>query len=53
MLDTFERDKEKAVSSNFQERFNWEKAKKNTNENNAFYLPFIVFFLPKVHNIRF
>ena len=38
--------------SNFQESFNWEKAWKIKNENNAFCLPFIV-FLHKVHNIRF
>ena len=28
------------VSSNFQERFNWEKTRKNMNENNAFCLLF-------------
>ena len=33
--------------------FNWEKARKNKNENNAFYLPLIDFFSHKVHNIRF
>ena len=37
----FESDKGKMSTSNFQERLNWEKARKNTNENNAFCLPFI------------
>ena len=36
--------REKVVSSNFQERFNWEKARKNKNENNAFCLHLIGFF---------
>ena len=43
----------KVVSLSFQERFNWEKTRKNNNENNALCLPFIVFFSHKVHNIRF
>ena len=35
----------KVVSSNFQETFNWEKARKNKqkNQNNTFRLPFIGF----------
>ena len=45
-LETFKSDKGKVISSNFQERYNWEKARKNMNENNAFYLPFIVCFIP-------
>ena len=32
------------VSSNFQERFNSEKARKNTNENSAFCVSFTDFF---------
>ena len=38
--------KEKVVSSNFQEKFNWEKAIKNKNKNqtNALSLLFIGFF---------
>ena len=45
----------KMISLNFQERFNWEKARKNKNENNAFCVPFIIFFFfsHKFHNIRF
>ena len=37
-------DKGKVISSNFQERFNWERVWKDKNENNAFCLPFIDFF---------
>ena len=38
------------VSSNFQEKFNWEKTrkKKSKNQNNAFCLPFIVFFTQSI-----
>ena len=35
----------KSDYSNFQERFNWEKARKNKNESNVFCLPFINFFI--------
>ena len=46
-------DKGKVISLNFLERFNWEKARKNKNENNAFCIPRIRFFSYKFHNIRF
>ena len=42
--EAFENEKGKVVSSNFQERCNWENSKKNKNQNNAFCLPFIGFF---------
>ena len=43
---TLESEKGKMVGSNFQERFNWEKAAKNKskNQNNAFCFSFISFF---------
>ena len=55
MRETFESEKgRKVVSSNFKERFNWDKAGKKTNKNqNAFCLPLIGFFSHIVHNIRF
>ena len=45
-LSKVRREKSKVVSSNFQEIFNWEKARKNKskNQNEAFCLPFIGFF---------
>ena len=43
-LETFKSEKGKVARLNFQERFNWEKARKNKNENNAFCLLFIGFF---------
>ena len=45
MRETFESETGKVVSSRkIQERFNWEKARNNTNENNAFRLSIIGFF---------
>ena len=43
---TLESEKGKMFGSNFQERFNWEKAAKNKskNQNNAFCFSFISFF---------
>ena len=47
MLETFESAKgRKIVNSNFHERFNWDKARKNKNkyQNNALYVHLIGFF---------
>ena len=46
VLKLFKNEKGKVVSSNFQEIFNWKKARKNKNknQNNAFCFPFIGFF---------
>ena len=43
-LEIFESGKGKVVSSNFQEKFNREKVRKNTNKYKAFCFSFLGFF---------